>query len=73
MDSSLFMLLKLFVENGSITKQEIAVYNNISFRTVDKRISELNRILGEAAHISSGIERFSLTINNYPKFLDLET
>lgn len=73
MDSSLFVLLKLFVENGSITKQEIAVYNNISFRTVDKRISELNRILGEAAYISSGIERFSLTINNYPKFLDLET
>lgn len=73
MDSSLFKLLKLFVENGSITKQEIAVYNNISFRTVDKRISELNCILGKSAHISAGIERFKLTIIDYPKFLSLET
>lgn len=73
MDSSLFELLKLFVENGSITMQEIAVYNNISFRTVNKRISELNNILGDTAHISAGTERFNLTINNYPKFLKLET
>lgn len=73
MDSSLFELLKLFVENGSITMQEIAVYNNISFRTVNKRISELNEILGDTAHISAGTERFNLTINDYPKFLGLET
>lgn len=73
MDSSLFKLLKMFVENGSITKQEIAVYNNISFRTVDKRISDLNKVLGNAAHISSGTKRFFLAINDYPEFLNLET
>lgn len=73
MDSSLFKILKMFVENGSITKQEIAVYNNISFRTVDKRISDLNNVLGKAAHISSGTERLYLTINDYPELLNLET
>lgn len=73
MDSCLFKLLKLFVENGSMTMQEIAVYTDISSRTVSKRIKELNDILGDTAHISEGIERFQLTINDYSKFLDLET
>lgn len=73
MDSCLFKLLKLFVENGSMTMQEIAVYNDISAKTVNKRIAELNNILGDSAHISVGVERFQLTINNYSKFINLET
>lgn len=73
MDSCLFKLLKLFVENGSMTMQEITVYTDISNRTVSKRIKELNDILGDTAHISEGIERYQLTINDYSRFLDLET
>lgn len=73
MDSCLFKLLKLFVENGSMTMQEIAVYNDISAKTVNKRIAELNNILGDSAHISVGVERFQLIINNYSKFINLET
>ena len=73
MDSYLFGLLKLFIENGSMTMQEIEAYSNISAKTANKRIAEINSILGKSAHISAGIERFQLIINDYSKFLDIET
>lgn len=73
MDSYLFQLLKLFVENGPMTPQEIAFYGNITKRTVASRIKELNELLGDAAHISKRIIRYQLTINDYSAFLHLET
>lgn len=73
MDSCLFKLLKLFIENGPMTMQEIAVFMDSSSKTVLKRISELNNILGDSAHISAGLKRFKLEINNYSEFIKLET
>ena len=51
MDSYLFKLLKLLIENGSMTTQDIAYYGNVSKRTVTNRINELNNVLGDTAQV----------------------
>ncbi|OXC47910.1 hypothetical protein AYP97_08995 [Lactobacillus crispatus] len=73
MDSYLFKLLKLLIENGSMTTQDIAYYGNVSKRTVTNRINELNNVLGDTAQVLKESNRYQLIINNYPDFLHLET
>lgn len=73
MNNYLFHLLKLFIENGPLTEVEIGYYENISKRTVNKRIGELNNILGQDAHISKKVDRYILEIKNYHNFVNLET
>lgn len=73
MDNYLFHLLQLLVENGPMTIQDISYFCDISIKTAEKRIKELNNILNNTAYISKGILKYQLKINNYSAFLNLET
>ncbi|MDF7638624.1 HTH domain-containing protein [Lactobacillus sp. ESL0791] len=73
MNSDLFYLLNLFIENGSMTSQEIAYYCQVTERTVATRVQNLNEILGNRANIFKKVKRYQLVINNYSEFTNLET
>lgn len=73
MNTSLFKLLQLLTSNGPMSISEIAYYSDISEKTCQKYLNELDEMLGNVAHINKAIDKYQLVIDSYSKFISLET
>ncbi|GFZ27411.1 BglG family transcription antiterminator [Lactobacillus corticis] len=73
MNNALFSIVKLLIENGPLTTDEIAFYENVSTRTITNRIGDLQNILDPVAEIERRGNTYSLVIHDYARFVKLES
>lgn len=73
MDSSLYKIVKVLIENGPTTTDELAYLEDVGNRTIENRIKDLSSVLQDTATIKKYGNTYSLVIHKYGDFLKIET
>lgn len=73
MDINLYKIIQTLIENGPTTTDELAYLEDVSGRTIENRVKELQSILKKTASINKHGNTYSLAIHHYDRFLKIQT